>query len=317
MRKVVLLRILLIVFNVSLLFMVFWLFLLRQEFKKNRKNINFALIVCLILLFVQYAVYLDAQYIEPKWIKIEKLRVQNKIFPDSLSKLKIIHVSDLHIKQNDFRERDMVKKINALKPDIILITGDMLTERGYVSLMLSVVSKMDAKKGIYAVLGDNDIYGGCNIGELKGLLNDIGIFILDNENIRIPINEKEGLWFIGISNNALNNETLKKIYEGVNLTEPKIVLCHYPEIADSKFLNKDNADLILSGGTHGGQIGVPIVRNVFDKISELKYISGLYWIKGIPLYVNRGIGTVGNLPGDTIRFFCRPEIALITLSRQK
>jgi predicted MPP superfamily phosphohydrolase len=259
------------------------------------------------------------QYIEPNWIKVEKIKIKNTSFPESLSTFKLIQISDLHIKSYGIRERQMVRILNTIKPNIILITGDLISEKKHLSKALFTLAQLKPKNGVFVVMGDNDkdAFGSNNIKEFKTALLDIGIKVLDDESLRIPLNKKDGLWIIGITNPQPDNELIKAAYAGVNLNEPIIIFTHYPEVADSEFINKKNSNLILAGGSHGGQIGIPFILKFFDKASEFKYVSGLYNVRGMPLYVNRGIGTSGDGPMDTFRLFCRPEITLITLEKKK
>lgn len=316
MPQTLIFKMVVVISNIFLLLAVFLLYVLKERFKNSRKTVkslNAGLIFCLALMVAQYAVYVDARYLEPNWIKVERLRIENQDFPDELSKLKLVHISDLHIWKEGFRERSLIAKINALKPDIIVITGDFLyrDRRKNVSAAMSVLSALRAAKGIYGVFGDADLdMFGADIAGFKTALHSAGVHILDNENIRIPLGNGEGLWLIGLTRGVVNKEALRLAYSGVNLSQPKILLCHYPTVVDSGYINPENVDLLLAGDTHGGQTGLKFLRDSSAMVRKNKYISGLFNIKGVPLYVNRGIG----MSHKNIRFFCRPEITLITLS---
>jgi predicted MPP superfamily phosphohydrolase len=93
-------------------------------------------------------------------------------------------------------------------------------------------------------------------------------------------------------------------------SRPRIALVHEPEVAER--LPWGAADLVLCGHTHGGQITLPGLEPfIVRRFAKTKYVEGIYQIQGMPVYVNRGLGTTG-LP---IRFRARPEVALITLVR--
>jgi predicted MPP superfamily phosphohydrolase len=93
-------------------------------------------------------------------------------------------------------------------------------------------------------------------------------------------------------------------------SRPRIVLVHEPEVAER--LPRCAADLVLAGHTHGGQITLPgLEPYIVRKFANTKYVEGIYEVHGMPVYVNRGLGTTG-LP---IRFRARPEVAFITLVR--
>ncbi len=93
---------------------------------------------------------------------------------------------------------------------------------------------------------------------------------------------------------------------GIETGEPKILLAHSPEIF-RKVKGRD-IDLVLVGHTHGGQINIPFITNLFLPLKyDKKYKNGLFRVNSTYLYVNRGTGTTF-LP---IRFNSFPEIALI------
>jgi predicted MPP superfamily phosphohydrolase len=119
-----------------------------------------------------------------------------------------------------------------------------------------------------------------------------------------------------MTDNKLNPDTFARAYAGVNLTEPKILLTHYPEHVDSGLITEENADIVLSGGTHGGQVGLKFIRDFLAPSEKLEYVAGKYIVQGVTLYVNRGIGSVGDMQADTIRLFCRPEITEVAFSNK-
>ncbi len=300
---------------------IFALLIWRNACKRRKsislvRVINIVLIIITIPFVLSYVTIIYPFFIEPNWIQIEKLTIKNPNFPDDLKNLKIIHITDPHIEREGFRERSLAKKINALKPDLILITGDFITEKKFLNPMISTLSKLKAKKGIYGVLGDNDIAafrGNNGIAILKNRFKGINIHILDNESVRIPLNAKEGLWLIGFTKPYINWKIVEYTYSGVNFLEPKILLAHQQQIMNKDYIDKEYADLVLVGDTHGTQIGLAFIRRLFPYVNEMhKYIAGLYHVNGVPLYVNRGIG----LRIDSFRLFCRPEITLITLSNR-
>ncbi len=309
------LKLFIILFNIVVPFFVLFLFLRKGGGARRAGGIIFLS----SLLLIQYVIYVDAQYIEPNWIKMDKLVIKNGRFPDGLEKLKIALIADLHIKGYGFREWDMVRKVNALKPDVILIAGDFLSDRKYLPVLASILSKLDAKKGVYGVLGDNDIdaFGVSGIEEFKSVLESAGVHILDNSNVRIPVNGGANIRIIGIASCKPSKEAVMSAYSGVDMSDPKIVLSHYPENVDSGYFDPGNTDLLLAGGTHGGQVGIPLFVHLFYKDEEIKYLSGLFRVNGVNLYVNRGIATVGDTNVDTVRFLCRPEITVIRLSNKR
>lgn len=318
--KTEILKIAAVAFNVAALLAIFILaaWSHKNGYPEGRRYpayIRFTISSLVFALLLQYAIYIDAKYIEPNWIKIDKITINNSRFPDSLSRLKIAHISDLHITRFGLRENMMIKKINRLKPDIIFITGDFINSKKDTLIAMSVLERLKSSKGIYAVFGNTDrhAFPGRHIDELKAALKNAGVIALENENRRVSIDAKSGLWIVGLSGKDIDTESRRKVFDGVNFKEPKVVLSHYPTSIDYGYLNSGNADLVLAGDTHGAQIGIPFLRAFSSQTEDLKYVSGLYNIKGVPLYVNRGIG----MRHKNVRFLCRPEITIITLSNEK
>lgn len=310
MVEIMLLRPFLVYFNVTLWLMVTVLFLLKNGLKSARllKFTNGLIILLLSLLLLQYGVYVYSRYIEPNWIKVEELKIKNHNFSTEVSNLKIVHISDLHIRKEGIREKLLVKKINALNPDVILVTGDFLTEREGIPAVLSVFSKLKSKQGIFGIFGDIDFHAfkKDEMACFKMQLEAAGVKILHNERAQIPIGNNKYLTLIAYTIPSKGDGFKTSKFES-----PRIVLIHSPNLVESSYISRDSCDLVLAGDTHGGQFGLQFIRNLSDNVSKFKYVSGLYYVKGVPLYVNRGIGT----HRMNTRFLCRPEITVIKLEK--
>lgn len=300
-----------LIFNSSILLVIFLLFLFKERFGKLDKRLNFWIKTTInffvVALLTQYLFYFDARYIEPNWIQVKKVNVKNEKFTQALANLKIVQISDPHIKSNDFLTRSMIAKVNKLKPDLVLITGDFITNIRYLPVLVDILDKnpIKAKIGVYAVRGDNDP----DTSVMKTALKTVGINLLDNENIRIPINDKTGLWLTGVNSYEPNEQVAQQAYSGVNFAEPNILLVHSPIFINTQFINHNNTSLVVVGDTHGGQIGIPFIRDLTAFRIHHNYISGLYNVNGVPLYVNRGIASRIIM----IRLFCRPEITVFKM----
>lgn len=115
-------------------------------------------------------------------------------------------------------------------------------------------------------------------------------------------------WLVGVEDAFYGNNGFDDAMANLPKDEPKILITHFPNIFD--FIGEDSGvDLVLAGKTHGGQIGIESLRNFVGYIKEFPYISGLYKVKGTPLYVNRGIG----VKTSGFRFFCRPEVTVFEI----
>lgn len=212
------------------------------------------------------------------------------------TKLRMIHLSDLHLGAV-YQERflDMVvKKVNSLKPDIVVITGDIFDGSGTPSLKM-VAPLKDIKVPIYAVFGNHDYYVG--LDKMQALLEKVNVKVLRNDVI-----EFKGIQFIGMDcPKTASWKTPNQMLEKLELSDkPKILLHHMPSGIKQALHKK--IDLFLAGHTHGGQIFpfTLFVKKVF------KYKKGLYNIKHMKLYVSEGTGTWG----PPMRWLSNSEIAV-------
>jgi uncharacterized protein len=242
--------------------------------------------------------------------------------------MRIVQLSDIHLDHftEPFFLRHVIDRVNALKPDLILLTGDfvtaelhtgrgprlMTTKSGRVAAWqcAGLLTGLDCKE-MYAVLGNHDI--GVGPKEVVNALETNGITVL--RNACTPI-ERAGarLWLAGIDDPLEGQaDPGKAIPESIRNvpSEPVILMCHGPDYADYLLGHPAGqaVDMMLSGHSHGGQVRLPFLGAVVLPPYGRKYVEGWFRLGRLQLYVNRGIGTVG-LP---FRLNCPPEISLFTL----
>ena len=215
--------------------------------------------------------------------------------------LRIAQISDTHIgpTRNSGFMKEIVKKIDDLNPDLVLITGDLV--EGTVGLhpsMFDSINKLKAK--IFFVIGNHDMYGGLeNVFEV---LKTTNINILRNEVV-----EFEGLQIVGVNYSTHGNYLKTVLHElKIDKSKPSLLMYHVPVEVESA--NEAGIDLQLSGHTHKGQI-FPL--NFLGKL-VFPYFNGLYNYNGTQLYVSPGTGTWG----PPMRSGSRSEITLINLKKK-
>lgn len=249
--------------------------------------------------------------------------------PPAFSGLRIVQISDIH--SGSFTNTNAVmkgvEKINALKPDLILFTGDLVNNKHDEMLpYLDVFSKLQAPLGVYSIFGNHD-YGDYvawdsaqqkrdNLEKLKAVHAKLGWRLLLDEHVAIAKGGEE-IALIGIQNwSALGNfpkyGNLTKAYAGAEKYPFKILMSHDPTHWDAEVRPKfGDIDLTLAGHTHGFQFGVEIPG---FRWSPVQYVyrqwAGLYKQGRQVIYVNRGFGFIG-YPG---RVGILPEITLIELT---
>ncbi|MBI5874111.1 MAG: metallophosphoesterase [Candidatus Omnitrophica bacterium] len=277
------------------------------------KACRFLTLIFLSPLVISLLAWIDARFIEPNWIEVKHVTIKSDKFNDSLSQIKFVQISDLHIERFGYRERALIANINRIKPDIIFFTGDLVNTKKDLPVALEVLRQLHANKGIYAILGNNDYYF-VNESHLINNLKEMGIVTLRYDNLKLDLGENNRLWLIGISDkyaefaNYGQISYVSEAFSGVPVDEPKVLLLHDPNEAGLSIVGEHEPQLILAGHTHGGQFGISFLRKYSDYAERSKYMAGLFDVNGVPLYVNRGIG----MNTRPIRFFCRPEITVFT-----
>lgn len=233
-----------------------------------------------------------------------------------LDGLLIAQVSDLHAGSLNSPKpiRDAVSIINGYKPDVIFLTGDFVNFHPDEFDMISMELKQlkSSGIGIYGCLGNHDHFmSDKNLGRLKAKINASGINLLNNES-EIFVTGSGGLNIAGIDNTGYgqNYGDFGKALGTKNHSYPTVLLVHDPTNWDQSIKSKTDVELMLSGHTHGGQMGLEVFGEIVTP-ARIKYkqFAGLYQYGDQYLYINRGLGTTG----PPIRVGVNPEITLLTL----
>jgi predicted MPP superfamily phosphohydrolase len=261
-------------------------------------------------------------------VQVRNIRIRLSNIPVSFHGFRIVQISDWHV--GSFVSKtpleEAVKRINALKPDLILFTGDLVNNTSdELEPYTAILSELKASHGIFSVLGNHD-YGDYvrwesqedkqrNLQRLVDLQRSMGWDLLLDEHRHI---EKEGekITVIGVQNYSVHMRfpkygSLPKATTGIDYSPFNILLSHDPSHWKSEVITSfPDVHLTLSGHTHGFQFGVELPQ---FKWSPVQYVykewAGLYSKEQQHLYVNRGLGFLG-YPG---RVGIRPEITVFEL----
>jgi hypothetical protein len=236
--------------------------------------------------------------------------------PTGFHGYRIAQLSDIHLDEftEPFFLEHIVKKINDLTPDLVLLTGDFITHGAFtfiagshaINRCAEILTTLKAPQR-YAVLGNHDV--AFNGPLVTQALTTRGTPVLINQFA--PIERNGGrLWLAGVDDPGTSRPDLSLAIPA-KPDGPVILMAHEPDYANNVTIHPQGhlVDLMLAGHSHGGQIQLPFLGPLVLPPMGRIYPEGFYQLKRMQLYVNRGIGTVG-LP---FRLNCPPEITLLTL----
>ncbi len=246
-------------------------------------------ILVLLLIFAAKAYY-DTNSIEVRYYQIG-----NSSLGEVLSGLKVAHLSDLHIKTIGLTETKILEILKEGKPDLIFITGDLISFQGPYEPVMSFFYQLKPRLGVYAVLGNTEYSnenGSCTLcheERSKRLKKRQTPFFLRNSCIPLRINGKT-LNIVGVDDPVHKKSDLRRALKGANPGHPSILLAHSPEIFDEA--SGLGIDFLFSGHTHGGQIFLTkYLRKIFPLEASLEFIEGFFQKGKMLMYVSQGVGT--------------------------
>jgi hypothetical protein len=250
-------------------------------------------------------------------LEVVQQTIRLRRLPEAFHGLRIAQVSDIHYDQytEPYFVREVVRRINALNPDIVVLTGDFVTEGPLPSHISARLSYPCAEilGGIqcphrFASLGNHDALVGWPI--VVDALKIQGIPTLVNSYLPFERNGSR-LWFAGLRSSLEDSPSLTDaLPHQAAPNEIVILLAHEPDYANHVVAH-GGVDLMLSGHTHGGQVRLPFLGTPRHMLPHggRRFVQGYFKVGPLQLYVNRGIGTV-KVP---VRFLCPPELTLFTL----
>jgi len=246
------------------------------------------------------------------WGERRRLRVRTLEIPiagldPALDGLRVAHLSDLHIGGFDSvaEGRRWVDRANALTPDIVAVTGDLVTSgTHWYEDAAEVIGRLRGRRGVFVSLGNHDQW---DAPKLVTLLERSGARVL--RNAWQLVDAAEGAIVVaGLDDRYTKRDDLALTLDGRPPGVPTVLLAHYPESFSAAA--GYGVALVLSGHTHGGQIGVPFFAERLHLGMLTRHASrGLYRRGASTLFVSAGLGTTG----PPLRLGIPPEIALFIL----
>jgi predicted MPP superfamily phosphohydrolase len=246
---------------------------------------------------------------EPYMLTIEHERIGLRRLPQAFESFRIVQLSDIH--HGPFSDKTQIERAvetaNRLKPDIIALTGDYISkERHYAASCAEMLGKLEARYGVFAVLGNHDHWTDAAL--ITDLFRAEGITVLINEGMRFELNGS-AFWLAGVDDTMVGLEDISLALAGSRDDEMKLLLAHNPIVL--RRAARADVDLVLSGHTHGGQVALRSEPSASGG-RRRRFLKGLGRFGNTQIYVNRGLGTVV-LP---IRYGCPPEVSLLELRKE-
>jgi predicted MPP superfamily phosphohydrolase len=252
-------------------------------------------------------------WIEPHRLQLVHQQLYTSKIPSG-ERIKVLHITDLHVEELTVREYQLLSIIDETQPDIIVFTGDILNlsyikNEHSLAITLAYMSKWKAPHGVYMVPGSPAV------DTHEVLRTSTQQFIdryLINTTRTIQVNGTP-VKLIGLacSHRPHHDYPILKDLLNDHHSELSLLLYHSPDLAP---LIDNTVDLYLCGHTHGGQVRLPFFGSLFTaSLYGRKLQAGKYQFGNMVLYISRGIGMEG-AGSPRVRFLCRPEVTLWEIS---
>ena len=242
-------------------------------------------------------------------LELNEVDVPIPNLPKDLHGLRITQVSDIHL--SDFlNERELARAIdmaNATRPDLMLVTGDLITRPGDpLDAAIRQIARLRAPAGVFGCHGNHEVY--CRTEEyITEVGKRIGIDFLRKRARSLRFGNAT-LNLAGVDYQRFHQPYLVGTEELVAPGAFNVLLSHNPDVFN--VAAKQGFDLTIAGHTHGGQVNFEILhRNVNVALAFTPYVRGLYRQGPSAIYVSSGIGTIG-VP---MRLGAPAEIAVLRL----
>lgn len=228
-----------------------------------------------------------------QWLRVVRVQI-----PLQLG-VKMIQISDIHIKRNRIPINTLLRIVRAEQPDVICLTGDFVDDDASIPALaryLAPIAELDIP--LFAVLGNHDYF----VKDIKNLLDVLRAARVDV--LRNEIRTFDRFQIVGIDDYCSRHSDAR-ILSAADPAKPIIVLTHDPTIT---LYLRDKYDYLLSGHLHGRQFAVPFLFRIrdFGPLAASGIYQGLHRSSKGLYYISKGIGQ----SAINIRFLVRSEITI-------
>ena len=247
--------------------------------------------------------------IEPEWLDKTIVELVLPNLDPAFDRFRLVQVSDIHASKwmPEGRLASVVDAVNSLRPDLVAITGDFVSHSPwkFQQILINQLRRLDPVYGSVAVLGNHDHWNDADI--VRSVIAESGLTDLDNSFCTLR-RQGTSLHFAGVDDYMEHKDRLDEVLKQLPREGAAVLLAHEPDYANIS-APTGRFDLQISGHTHGGQVSLPLIGAPILPSYGRQYPRGLYRIKQMQLYTNRGVGMI-HLP---FRFNSRPEVTLFVL----
>lgn len=286
-----------------------------KDVKKKKSHIFIKLLLLILIIVLLFILY--SKYIGVKGLIVKEYRVESDILTENFSGIKIIHFSDLLYKSTVDKDdiKKMVNRMNELKPDIVVFTGDLVDISKKITeddknFLIKELSSINAKISKYAIYGDYDF----SFKYYDEIMNKSGFKMLNNSYDEIYYKNNDNIYIVGIPSSIKANDSLQKAYEFYSDKDRKYIITLVHDGKTIKYLDNSSyeTDLILGGHSLNGSIVIPFYGGIFIDDASYKYYDEQYK-KGITnIFISSGLGT----KKYNYRFNNKPSFNLYRLKAQ-
>jgi len=249
--------------------------------------------------------------VEPRWLQVTRTRIHVRNLHPALEGFRIALLTDMHAGAGTPLSiiRRACRMAMHERPDVVALTGDFAADDapGFRAV-LNALECLDAPFGVYAVPGNHDHVVGIDTWHADLAAHPV---VRDLTNRAVVLDHGGARLCVAGVDDLSRGEPDLSVLPPPQERDFTLLLAHDPDQAERARRGYDAVDLIVSGHTHGGQVRLPFVgalRNP-SRHDEL-YEEGLRRRPWTQVYTSRGVGTV-HIP---VRFLCRPEVAVLTLT---
>lgn len=287
----------------------------KDEIRKNedKKNRKFTLLkIILLIIIFGFSLLYYMRFIETNRLSVKEVKIESIKIPESLSGLKVAHISDLYYRSTIDKNylKKLTKEINRLKPDVLVFTGDLLSDEIEYSKedykdLIYYFKKMEVNNKYY-VKGDNDY----NNNDISNTLESSEFVSLNNKEDYIYGSDNLKIGIHGLGSFIRDDFKLNDAFVTNDETLFNIVLLHEPD--NILELKDRNVDLVLAGHSLNNRINLPLIKELFNVNGAIDYYDSYYNVNQTHLYVNAGLGTNKN----RLRLFTPPTINFYRIVRK-